>query len=154
MPETDRYDDVSLELLTSINHRDFSVVEVVLGVKGSDCLPSGRLEEGLVGLGFSKRDPIDKANPSLGFDLALGRAITDLGRKVMRRANGRVKQLDDLAFERDQRWLVNLVNSHPELAAQISEVVKVEVVPAVTKAKKTTTKKASSRKVVASAKKS
>lgn len=44
--------------------------------------------------GSSKRDPADKQNPEIGLQLALGRAVRQLGREILKSANYLVREED------------------------------------------------------------
>lgn len=44
----------------------------------------------------AKKDPHDKFDPEIARDLALGRALQKLGRRLEKRANGRIKHNDEV----------------------------------------------------------
>jgi hypothetical protein len=65
--------------------------------------------------GVSKRHPDDKFSPTVAENLAVGRALESLGKKLQKRADGIVKQSDDIARH---KALVKLSASKFEPTAQ------------------------------------
>ena len=57
----------------------------------------------ILGRGVARRDPHDKHNPTIGQQLALGRALEDAARRILKRANGEVKHAEDVAADRQKR---------------------------------------------------
>lgn len=53
--------------------------------------------------GSAKRGPGDKHDEAISVNLAMGRALGKLGRKLERRANGLVKQADNVAAAKAAR---------------------------------------------------
>lgn len=47
-------------------------------------------------VGVAKRDPKDRARKEIGYNLAFGRALENLGKKIEKKANGLVKHNDDM----------------------------------------------------------
>lgn len=99
--------DIEIQVVSTVHGHDFAAVEVELYIEGSPIL--GDDEQPLRGVGFARRDPIDKPNPIVGFDLATARAIQNLGQRAVRRVNGRVKQLDDITAQRARRKQVESI---------------------------------------------
>lgn len=56
--------------------------------------------------GIAKRDPIDKHDPEIGMNLALGRAFSAIGRKLEKRANGLVTHNDNLRIKKSSSLLL------------------------------------------------
>lgn len=54
-----------------------------------------------IGKGTSRRDPEDKVDHETGYKIALGRAIREVGRGILREGNERVKDAD--AFKKQQQ---------------------------------------------------
>lgn len=52
--------------------------------------------DGRTGVGTARRDPIDRPIPGLGLKLATGRALRDLGRKLLHDANTEVRRQSQL----------------------------------------------------------
>lgn len=67
---------------------DVAAVEVHVWVNDS---------EYYVGKGASRRDPEDKVDHETGFKLALGRALREVGRGLLREGNERVRDADQFA---------------------------------------------------------
>jgi len=87
-------------VVNQIHNKRTQLVEATLW--GSDD-ESGYLSEIIASVVTeSHRDPIDKYNGEIGFDLALGRALQALGRKIEKRANGLVKHQDDIRALKEQ----------------------------------------------------
>jgi hypothetical protein len=67
--------------------------------------------------GEARRDPIDKNDAQLASDLALGRALEAIGKRLVKNANGRVKHNDDIreiqAVQKNQKEM----NAYQALAA-------------------------------------
>lgn len=59
--------------------------------------------EPVYGVGIAKRHPIDKPDLQIGFALAYGRAYEQLARKLIKRANGRVKHAEDMTLYKQQQ---------------------------------------------------
>ena len=57
----------------------------------------------VVGNGVSRRHPDDKFNEQIGINLAVGRAFESLARRLLKRANGSVKSLDDAKADRARK---------------------------------------------------
>jgi len=53
--------------------------------------------------GSSKRDPGDKYDESIGVDLAVGRALEALGRRLQRRADGKVRAASEARRVREEK---------------------------------------------------
>ena len=50
----------------------------------------------VLAVGTARKNPEDKPNNVIGFELATGRAITKLGKNMIKRGNGLVKHVDDM----------------------------------------------------------
>lgn len=89
-----------------VNHADISAVELTVQDE----------YETFQVTGISKRDPLDRTNKPLGLELAFARALELAGQKLMARARGRVKHIDDIKAQKQQIKV--------ESAKKVSEPVK------------------------------
>ena len=86
---TDRNATVAeVTLITDMIHDDNGFTPVVVTATGS-----------------AKREPSDKPDESIGTDLATGRALEALGRKLQRRADGKVRAAAEAKRVREEKAL-------------------------------------------------
>jgi hypothetical protein len=84
--------DLHVTIANKVVTDDVAAVEVHVWLNDS---------EYYIGKGASRRDPSDKVDHETGFKLALGRALRDVGRGILREGNDRVKEAD--AFSKQQK---------------------------------------------------
>lgn len=72
------------------------------------------------GKGSSSREPGDKADPVVGENLAVARALASLAKKLERRANGRMRHVETVKAHHEQIRLRNLNIPTADEVARIS----------------------------------
>lgn len=78
---------------------DCTIVEVMATVGYTD----------YTAIGSSKRDPIDDYDPEIGVELAMGRAIRQLGREILKNANAGIREADQARLKRAEGQRKSLV---------------------------------------------
>lgn len=73
------------------------VIKVVTTQDSSIAIATYYGQDFIESSGTARRHPDDRSKPSIGENLAIGRALENLGLKLQKRANGIVKQNDDNA---------------------------------------------------------
>jgi hypothetical protein len=87
----DSFLDIAPDMKTAI---EYSIIEDNDAVIASVVFVELQTGETISVTGSSKRDPIDKYDPVVGVNLALGRAFEKLGKKLQKRANGKMRHND------------------------------------------------------------
>lgn len=112
-PQTCEYEPVSVQPLTEEKTKMKNIaISVYVLSDGNRTNAEAQLEADdltvlAVGNGSSSREPGDKADPLIGENLAVARALSSLAKKMERRANGRMRHAEAVKAHREQIKLKN-----------------------------------------------